>query len=138
MTRVIEHPMRVALRYLDREVAGIPIFPPDGWRLIQEWGDGYALDNYSGLRVLVDTRAMPDESIWLHVSYSRAKWIPNHADTSAVKQAFIGNRYAYAIFPPSEKYVNIHPNCLHLWAPLSVDSVTPEFSENIEGVGLSI
>lgn len=114
---------------------------PRGWRILQEWGHGYAVREVEGgLRVLIDCAEKSDGKMWLHVSYSRKDWVPNHADTCRVKAAFIGNRYAYAVFPPSEKYVNIHPNCLHLWALMDggIGQVLPEFSEELQGIGRSI
>lgn len=48
-----------------------------------------------------------------------------------MKEIFVGDRYAYAVWPPSDRYVNLQPNVLHLWAPWwpeSVDGVLPEFS----------
>lgn len=105
---------------------------------MSEWGDGFILNDPFGLRVIVDCRCLDDGSIWLHVSYSRAKHEPSHTDTVKVKQAFFGNGYAYAIFPPSACYVNIHRHCLHLWGPLHVDMALPEFSATVEGIGLSI
>ncbi len=115
---------------------------PDGWQVIQRWGDGYACQEIrGGLRVLVDCEEKADGQRWLHVSYSRKDWVPSHADTCKVRDAFIGTeRYAYAVFPPSEKYVNIHPNCLHLWCRWSNDDgrVIPEFSEILPGIGVSV
>jgi hypothetical protein len=46
--------------------------------------------------------------------------------------------YAYAVFPPADRYVNIHPHCLHLWARLDGSAVLPEFSEIVPGIGLSV
>lgn len=109
---------------------------PKGWTIIQRWGEGFALrETTGGLRVLVDCSFKDDGEAWLHVSYSRKDWTPNHADTVKVKEAFIGDRYAYAVFPPASLYVNIHPHCLHLWARMSGDGrVLPEFSAVIDSV----
>ena len=114
---------------------------PKGWTVLQRWGDGFALrEDGGGLRVLVDCEFKDDGNPWLHVSYSRKDWVPNHADSCKVKEAFVGDRYAYAVFPPAEKYVNIHPNCLHLWARMDTKDgrVLPEFSVEIEAIGRSI
>lgn len=115
---------------------------PEGWQVVQRWGDGYACRQIKGgLLVLVDCEEKADGQRWLHVSYSRKDWVPSHADTCRVKDDFIGNdRYCYAVFPPSEKYVNIHPNCLHLWAMWSTDDgrVLPEFSEVLPLIGVSV
>lgn len=114
---------------------------PKGWEVIGRWGDGFTVrEKDGGLRVLVDCSFKDDGKPWLHVSYSRKHWIPSHGDTVKVKEAFIGgDRYAYAVFPPQSQYVNLHPNCLHLWACMSEDGrVLPEFSDELENVGRSI
>lgn len=112
---------------------------PVGWKTIQQFGEGFALTEIGGgLRVIVDCTEKLDGNQWIHVSYSRKDWPPSHADTCKVKAAFIGERYAYAVFPPADKYVNIHPNCLHLWARLDGTPALPEFSEIVPGVGRSI
>ena len=115
---------------------------PDGWEVIQRWGDGYACREIKGgLRVIVDCEQKRDGNLWLHVSYSRKDWTPSHADGCKVKAAFIvEKRYAYAVHPPAESYVNIHEHCLHLWAKWdeSNGQVLPEFSEVLAVVGVSV
>jgi hypothetical protein len=110
---------------------------PNDWQFLQRWGDGYAFAK-GGLRVIVDCCEKEDGNQWIHLSYSRKNWAPSHADTILVKEAFLGNRYAYSVLPPKERYVNIHANCLHLWARLDGTPVLPRFDEVIEGVGRSI
>jgi hypothetical protein len=113
---------------------------PKGWEIVQPWGSGFALREKSGgLRVIVDCEYKRDEKAWVHVSVSRVDRIPSHEDMRRVKEAFIGDRYAYAVFPPRENYVNIHTKCLHLWALAEGDSrVLPEFSEELPLIGRSI
>jgi hypothetical protein len=133
------HPLDAGLMEIGAPVSGLQ-FPPDGWRVIQEWGNGYALGHVNGLRVMVDVGLKDDNRWWLHVSFSRKAWTPSHDDTCQVKRDFIGDRYAYIVHPPAEKYVNIHQHCLHLWALVSADQgrVLPEFSDFLEGIGRSI
>jgi hypothetical protein len=112
---------------------------PKGWSILQPWGDGFALvDDHRTLKVIIDCEVKSDGQEWIHVSYSRKSWTPTHEDTCKVKAAFIGDRYAYAVFPPAERYVNIHPHCLHLWARLDGKAALPEFSEILPGIGVSI
>ena len=111
---------------------------PNGWEVVDRWGDGFACRQKAGkIRVLVDCEFKADGNPWLHVSYSRKEWVPSHQDTCIVKQAFIGNRYTYAVFPPADQYVNIHPNCLHLWARMDIPDgrVLPEFSDIVPLIG---
>jgi len=113
---------------------------PKNWEIIGSWGDtSIALREINGgIRVLIDCEQKVDGNHWIHVSYSRNHWTPTHEDTIKVKDAFIGNKYAYSIFPPKENYVNIHKHCLHLWARLDGQAVLPEFSVEIDGFGRSI
>lgn len=132
---IVLHPLDAALSDLRCPASGLS-FPPEGWEIIQEWGLGYALRHRNGLRVLVDCGLKDDDKFWLHVSFSRAKSMPTHEDSCFVKQAFIGDRYAYAVFPPKSQYVNIHQFCLHLWALVddSDGRALPEFSGEYMGV----
>jgi hypothetical protein len=114
-------------------------YPPKDWHFIEWWGDGHAFAHTNGLRLLIDCGPKEDKRQWLHVSVSRRKWVPSHEDMCLVKHDFIGSRYAYAVYPPSDVYVNIHSYCLHLWALAEGDGkVLPEFSGVIDGIGRSI
>jgi hypothetical protein len=89
-----------------------------------------------GLLVLIDCEEKADGNRWIHVSVSRKKWTPTHEDMVLVKEAFIGDRYAYSVWPPKAEYVNIHAHCLHLWALWDGKDgrVLPEFSGDFLGV----
>jgi hypothetical protein len=112
---------------------------PKDWEVLRPWGDGYAMrQKRGGLRAIVDCERKADGEYWIHVSVSRKDWNPSHDDMCLVKQAFLGDRYAYAVYPPQDNYVNIHAHCLHLWARFDGKPVLPEFSDVLPGVGLSI
>ncbi len=79
---------------------------------------------------------------WQHVSISKRDIKGRMVDVSweeicEVKDKFIGNKYAYMVFPPKEKYVNIS-HVFHLWRRIENDKVLPEFSSVIPGIGRSI
>lgn len=115
-------------------------YPPTGWHFVQQWGDGHAF-RHMGMYLLIDCDVKEDGRKWLHISVSKNDWVPSHADMAKVKDAFVGNgRYAYAVFPPTEMYVNLHPYCLHLWALAEGPDgkVLPEFSGQLDGIGRSI
>lgn len=118
----MKHPAEFAIEY-----------PPPGWHYIEAWGEGHAFAHKNGLRVLIDCERKRDGNRWVHVSYSRKKWTPSHEDTVLVKAAFIGpDRYAYAVFPPEDHYVNLHAHCLHLWSRVDGNGqVLPEFAGEI-------
>lgn len=121
------------------EVFKVP-YPPENWHQIGWWGDGHAFVHKNGLKLLIDCELKADNRRWVHISVSRKNWNPSHDDLVMVKRDFIGDRYAYSIFPVKEVYVNLHTHCLHLWALAEGEDgrVLPEFSEVLEGVGRSI
>jgi hypothetical protein len=106
---------------------------PLGWRREQldDNGAGAQWRSRNGLVVIESVLRYGDGRLWHHVSYSRAGRLPDHADTLAVRRAFIGeSREAYSVWPPRARYVNEHPFCLHLWACLDAPpdgAVLPDF-----------
>lgn len=106
----------------------LPQVLPASWRLIRATADGAAYQN-QGLRVIASVARELDGRLWLHVSCSRGSRIPSWEDLGSVKDTFIGDRYAYQVFPTRAKYVNINPYVLHLWAPLEGDQPLPDFTQ---------
>jgi hypothetical protein len=110
-------------------------YPPKDWHYLNPWGEGHCFVHKNGLRLIIDCEEKEDGKRWVHVSVSRKNYIPSHEDMCQVKEAFIGDRYAYAVYPPQSEYVNIHPNCLHLWALAEGDGrMLPEFSGQVAGI----
>ena len=73
-------------------------------------------------RFVVISAGQHDGRWWLHVSVSRAKYIPSYEDLADVKRTFVTEgAQAVQMFPRRERHVNIHPYCLHLWACLEPD-----------------
>lgn len=133
------HPLDAGLLEIGAVKSGLS-FPPRGWFVTGMWGCGYILRHRSGLVAIIDCSQKEDDRWWVHVSVSRAKSIPTHDDMALAKTDFLGDRYAYSVWPSRERYVNIHPNCLHLWALVDKEDgrVLPEFSDVLPGVGMSI
>lgn len=133
------HPLDAGLMEIGAPVSGLP-FPPKGWTIIRLWGNGFALRNSSGLRAIIDCEQKDDDRWWCHLSVSRASRTPTHQDMCEAKLAFLGDRYAYAVHPPKDRYVNIHEFCLHLWCLVDAGKgqVLPNFDAVLEGVGRSI
>lgn len=123
-----------AVELRKEHVGKYPAFPPDGWQIMQPYGDGYALRESSGLRLLIDAEFKADGRAWLHVSVSRAKWLPTWDDLKRVKREFIGdNHVAVMVFPESSDYVNIHAFCHHLWHCIDGETIC-NFTGEIAGV----
>jgi hypothetical protein len=81
-----------------------------------------------------------DGEFWLHVSVSRDNDLPitvrpSYQDLATVKAVFVGQeRYAYSVWPPTDKHVNIHTGVLHLWSPVTGHErgqALPEFSRGL-------
>lgn len=107
----------------------LPRVLPNGWTVLDRFGDGYRVLDRTGLRVIASTAPMDDGREWLHVSMSREKRLPSYEDMKLVKQIFIGpDKYAYQVFPPVEKFVNIHQFCLHLYSLVSGEDALTDFS----------
>jgi hypothetical protein len=79
------------------------------------------------LRVLVSAAMFDDGVEYFHVSCSRRERMPSYSDLCYIRDRFVGDRYAYQVFPPKSAHVNIHPNCLHLWGRLDGAPSMPEF-----------
>lgn len=57
---------------------------------------------------------------WEHVSVSSEYHIPNWREMCWVKDQFWDEEeWVVQFHPPKSEYVNCHPNCLHLWKPVS-------------------
>lgn len=60
-------------------------------------------------------------SSWEHVSVSLKNRTPRWEEMSYVKALFWEPEECVVQFhPPQSEYVNIHPNCLHLWRSLHI------------------
>ena len=108
---------------------------PLDWKLATEdgYGRGYsermATRNRPGLLVIESVLPYgPDNDLWYHVSFSRVGRMPTYDDIQRVRRAFVGeHRECYQIFPPRERYVSVHPYCLHLWYCIDrPDGVLPD------------
>lgn len=77
----------------------------------------------SGLAVFASVDEMFDNAgescEWVHLSISRQDRLPSWDDLKGVKKMFLGDhREAVQVLPKAEDYINLHPFCLHLWAPM--------------------
>ena len=80
------------------------------------------------LRMMVDDgHSEPDASGWEHVSVSiEGKHPPNWEEMNWVKEQFWRDSETVLQFHPKKsEYVNIHPNCLHLWRVVAFDHPLP-------------
>lgn len=69
-----------------------------------------------------------DGAEWLHVSLAAPKRLPTWGELEWVHALVIGDAYAYAVFPPRDRWVHINKAVGHLFAPLDGKPRLPEFS----------
>ena len=67
-----------------------------------------------------------EEIGWDHVSVSLKHRCPTWEEMDWVKRLFWDDGdTVIQIHPPVSKHISVHPNCLHLWRPLSVEIPLP-------------
>lgn len=104
------------------------------WREVERRLDGAAYRHVSDpWTVILSTELHPHpytgkEELWLHCSTARADRLPTWPELVEVRDLFLGrNTTALQVVPSHAEYVNVHPNCLHLWVPIG-RRVTPDFT----------
>lgn len=63
---------------------------------------------------------------WDHVSVSFGNRCPTWEEMCKIKDVFFGEEEECVEYHPRKsEYVNIHPNCLHIWRPQDEELPTP-------------
>lgn len=94
-----------------------PLFVQKPWVIIKRGEDGVMLKNKPlGLTAIISDSIEQDNRWWRHLSVSRKSRIPTYEDLALVKKLFLRKYKAVQVFPREDEHVNIHPNCLHLFA----------------------
>ncbi len=63
---------------------------------------------------------------WEHVSVSRRDRPPLWSEMCQIKAMFWDDEDCVVQYhPPKSDYVNVHPNCLHLWRAVAVEMPRP-------------
>lgn len=122
-----------ALARVDGDVVrGVLATIPPTWNMIQRLPAGGAFRRNT-LQVLFTVQKYFDGNIWLHVSVcgrtSRdGYYLPDWGELKRVKHDFIGDRYAYQVFPEEKDYVNTCAYVLHLFSRLDGTMALPDFT----------
>lgn len=108
----------------------LPRVVPAGWMIVGERPDGFAYANrLLELMAILSAEEHDDGRRWLHLSCSHARRLPKWRELVEVKELFLGvERYAYQVVPARSRYVNIHPNVLHLFAVVGGAESLPDFT----------
>ncbi len=102
---------------------------PDYWEIANVTQDGVqCISERFGLIAILSGCKEDDDKLWLHLSLSTKRGIPNWEQMVKAKNIFLGeDALAVQVFPRKANYVNIHRFVLHLWECLDADPV-PDFS----------
>lgn len=112
-------PLRLR-RVMGKAAYRVPLpFGPDGW-LMSRW-DGHG-------SVIATAFTAEDVSEWLHASISYDEHLPTYTELATLHRAVFGDGYAYQVFAPAIRHVNIHEHALHLWGRVDGWPVLPEFT----------
>jgi hypothetical protein len=69
------------------------------------------------LQVIVSVERQGGDELWLHLSVSRQRRLPDWDDLKLVRDVFLGPETpAVQVLAPASEWVNVHENCLHLWS----------------------
>lgn len=117
----------------------LPRVIPSAWREVEARDDGALYIHVSEpWSVILGVELHPHphtnrEELWLHCSTARRDRLPTWPELVEIRDLFLGrNTTALQVIPSREEYVNVHPNCLHLWVPVG-RRITPDFTQ---GTGL--
>lgn len=67
-----------------------------------------------------------DQEDWDHVSISCKSRVPTWDEMCYIKNLFFkNNEWALQYHPAHNKYINDHPNVLHLWRPQNIEVPKP-------------
>jgi len=102
---------------------------PGGWELAQRGADGEGwLHQPSGMTAIWSLAREQDGRVWLHASMAHPKRIPTWEDLKRLRAWLVPlDRYVYQVLPPLDRYVNLNPNVLHLWAVVDGPEPLPDF-----------
>ena len=98
-------------------------------------GSAYAFRRGS-IQVLWSISRESDGHDWIHVSLcgrtnARKFYLPSYEDVARVKHDFLGDRWAYQVFPDERHYINHNPYVLHLWARMNGEPALPDFTHGL-------
>lgn len=104
---------------LGRETWSAPrAFGPDGWLFVS---------TDISRSVIVSSFEHNGEE-WVHASIARHdKTMPSYDELAMLHQVVFGDGWAYQVFAPPAKHVNIHEYALHLWGRLDGAPALPDF-----------
>jgi hypothetical protein len=101
----------------------------DAWAAPTPFGpDGWVMHRWDRTGSVIVTCANLDGVEWLHASIAEQDNLPTYYDLVRLHHAVWGTRgFAFQVFAPATRHVNIHEHALHLWGRLDGTSPLPDF-----------
>jgi hypothetical protein len=104
------------------------VLPPAWCEVERDITGAKYLARSRGLSAIVSCSQEQDGRWWMHLSVSHRNRVPTWQELAWCKDVFIGDREAYQVLPPKARYINIHPNVLHMFALLDGSAALPDFT----------
>lgn len=100
------------------------------WLAPTPWGpQGWKFVRIGGGSVIVSVSEFPGNTLeWIHASIAYPDRTPTYDDLVLLHQAVFRDGYAYQVFAPAAKHVNIHVNALHLYGRFDGEPALPDFA----------
>jgi len=99
------------------------------WSTPRPFGpDGWSCTELSGSASVIVSCGPHDGRDWVHASIARTTAMPSYADLKLLHHAVFGDGYAYQVFAPADRHVNIHNFALHLFGRLDGAAALPDFT----------
>lgn len=88
------------------------------------------------IQVLWSMSRESDGHDWIHVSLAGRMgpekfYLPAYEDVQRVKRDFLGDLWAYQVFPNEKNYINHNACVLHLWARFDGSPALPDFTHGL-------
>lgn len=114
-----------ARRSLERSIGG-------GWRHVDLTAFGLHHDvclvhAASGLQVIASVAEWAGAE-WIHASIAHRDRDPLYSELRALHAAVFGSdRYAFQVFAPEDRHVNLQEHAIHLWGKVDGTNPLPDF-----------
>lgn len=103
---------------------------PKDYKAVDRKEDGTMWRSSDGLTVIMSGAIEADGNRWIHVSVSHKRRMPRWQELALLKDWLIGEeRNVVQVMPRRSQWVNLHENCLHMFAPVDPsDYPLPDFA----------
>lgn len=97
------------------------------WKAAVPCLGGWRFNRYDqSAHVIVSAAVWTDGIEYVHASIAKPDSMPEYEDLVLLHEA-VFRGYAYQVFAPPERHVNIYAYALHLWGRADGDNILPEF-----------